>query len=595
MNILTDILSLFKRKKFRNHVKPDDVLVIGISEEPDIEGIASPVPYKDVKLVKYKDFLASAECENVNIPLGDPSAGVFKDTTTDPITGDCFDNFRKLKSLSLNLTITENGDFVEFDNLAEANTASNIGTGAGCFKQKTGEDFEFKSLTSVDGTVTITDNADTIDLSAGSSSFGVWSTVDALGELTYYSEYSAAVAAAVAGDTITLHANYTLSTGTGFDFKDQVNINLNGFTVTYSNTDTSSAFTDTVSGAVQLSMYNGNVVRTGQNNPGIESNTLALELINESSIACFGVKFINLDGWAIYVSASKIYGAEAFGDKGGIALANDYRLRDCYGYGTESAGISTTAGSRDGLVINCTGESPQSIGLNLEEAEVVNCVGYHKGSDNEAGAYLKNCNTVGIKGYSLTGSGVIIEGKSVNNCTGRTTTITAGTQPYIHGGVKLIDVLSAQDCHGFSNGDVNASGLVIVKQGGSNQKTKILNCSGSSSVLNTTGLVIIANNIKGTNDNILTLENCSAAGESLACELDSVNSGLSYKNLITILNSSFSTDQDAGICIEGTNTNQDLAYANCSFRTGDNSLGTPLVSITQTTTNTPDPQGNMYV
>lgn len=595
MNILTDILSLFKRKKFKNHVDPEDVLVIGISSEPDIEGIASPIPYKDVKLVKYKDFLASAECENVNIPLGDSNPGVFKDTTTDPITGDCFDNFRKLKSLSLNLTINENGDFIEFDNLAEANTASNVGTGAGFFKQKTGEDFEFKSLTSVDGTVTITDNADTIDLSAGSSSFGVWSTVDALGELTYYSEYSAAVAAAVAGDTITLHANYTLSTGTGFDLKDQVNINLNGFTVTYSNTDTSSAFTDAASGAVKLSMYNGNVVRTNQNDTGIENNTLALELINESSIACFGVKFINLDGWAIYVSTSKIYGAEAFGEQGGIALASDYRLRDCYGYGEERKGISTTAGSRDGLVINCTGESEQSIGLNLEEAEVVNCVGYDKGSDNEAGAYLKNCNTVGIKGYSITGSGVIVEGGNVNNCTGRTTTLTAGTQTYIHGGVKLIDVSKAQDCHGVNNGDVNASGLVIIKEGGSSKRTKILNCSGASSVLNTIGMTIIANNAKSTNDNVLTLENCSAAGENRACELDSVNSDPSYKNLITILNSSFSTDQDAGICIEGTNTNQNLAYANCSFRTGDNSLGTPLVSIVQTTTNTPDPQGNMYV
>ncbi len=595
MNILTDILSLFKRKKFRNHVKPDDVLIIGISEEPDIEGIASPVPYKDVKLVKYKDFLASAECENINVPLLDVNAGVFKDTTTNPITGDCYDNFRRLKSLSLNLNITENGDFVEFDNLAEANTASNVGTGAGCFKQKTGEDFEFKSLTSLDGSVTITDSLSTIDLSAGSSSFGVWSTVDALGELTYYSEYSSAIAAAVAGDTITLHANYTLATGTGFDFKNQVNINLNGFTVTYSNTDTSSAFTDAVSGAVQLSMYNGNVVRTGQNFVGGEDNTLALELINESSIACFGVKFMNLKGWAIYVSASKIYGAEAFGDKGGIALASNYRLRDCYGYGTEFSGISTTSSSINGLVINCTGESPQSIGLNLEEAEVVNCVGYHKGSDNEAGAYLKTCNTVGIKGYSITGSGVIVEGGNVNNCTGRTTTITAGTQTYIHGGVKLIDVLSAQDCHGVNNGDDNASGLVIIKEGGSTQNTKILNCSGSSSVLNTTGLTIIANNVSGTDVNILTLENCSAAGQRRACEVNSVNSDPAYKNLITILNSSFSTDDDAGICIQGTNTNQTLAYANCSFRTGDNSAGTPLSTITQTTTNTPDPQGNMYV
>ena len=148
MNILTDILSLFKRKKFITNVKADDVIVIGINEEPEIEGIASPVPYKDVKLIKYSDFLESTTCENVNVPLLDSSPAVFRNLSVDPVTGDCFNNFRRLKSISLNLTVNQNGDFIEFDNLAEANTASNIGDGIGIFKQKVGEDFEFKSITS---------------------------------------------------------------------------------------------------------------------------------------------------------------------------------------------------------------------------------------------------------------------------------------------------------------------------------------------------------------------------------------------------------------------------------------------------------------
>jgi len=52
----------------------------------------------------------------------------------------------------------------------EANTGSNVGTGDGVFKQKTGVDLEFKTL--IGGTnVTITNNADdlTIDVSGGSS------------------------------------------------------------------------------------------------------------------------------------------------------------------------------------------------------------------------------------------------------------------------------------------------------------------------------------------------------------------------------------------------------------------------------------------
>ncbi len=122
MNILTDILSLFKRKKFVSKADPLDVVVLGINEEPEIEGIASPVPYKNAKLIKVKDLLASSDSTYENLPIGDSNAGCFKDETTDPITGNPVVNFRRLKSLSLDLTIEENGDFIEFDLLSNKST-----------------------------------------------------------------------------------------------------------------------------------------------------------------------------------------------------------------------------------------------------------------------------------------------------------------------------------------------------------------------------------------------------------------------------------------------------------------------------------------
>jgi len=115
MNILTDILSLFKRKKFLTKADPEDVVVVGINEKPEIEGIASPVPYKNAKLIKIKDLLASDNITYQNLPVGDSNAGCFKDETLDPITGDPVVNFRRLKSLSLDLSIVENGDYIEFD------------------------------------------------------------------------------------------------------------------------------------------------------------------------------------------------------------------------------------------------------------------------------------------------------------------------------------------------------------------------------------------------------------------------------------------------------------------------------------------------
>jgi len=54
----------------------------------------------------------------------------------------------------------------------EIETASNIGTGAEVYKQKTGSNFEFRKLTSSDGSVTITQNADDINLQASSGGGG---------------------------------------------------------------------------------------------------------------------------------------------------------------------------------------------------------------------------------------------------------------------------------------------------------------------------------------------------------------------------------------------------------------------------------------
>jgi len=122
MNILTDILSLFKRKKFVSKADPLDVVVLGINEEPEIEGIASPVPYKNAKLIKVKDLISASDSTFENLPIGDSNAGCFKDKTTDPITGNPVVNFRRLKSLSLDLTIEENGDFIEFDLLSNKST-----------------------------------------------------------------------------------------------------------------------------------------------------------------------------------------------------------------------------------------------------------------------------------------------------------------------------------------------------------------------------------------------------------------------------------------------------------------------------------------
>ena len=107
MNILTDILSLFKRKKLTDDPKPDDVVVLGIHEPPEMTGVASPIPYKSVKLIKLRDLVVDQDiCPHVNV-VNDgtlTAAGVFKEVSDDP----CEVRFRSLVASGNNLTIVEN-------------------------------------------------------------------------------------------------------------------------------------------------------------------------------------------------------------------------------------------------------------------------------------------------------------------------------------------------------------------------------------------------------------------------------------------------------------------------------------------------------
>ena len=163
MNILTDILSLFKRKQFEDDPRPDDVVVLGIHEPPVMTGVASPIPYKSVKLIKLKDLVVDQDiCPHVNVINEGTltAAGVFKEVSDDP----CEVRFRSLVASGNNLTIVENVNEITFTTTGEPNTASNVGGAIGVFKQKTGENLEFKSLTSPTGTVSITGSTNTVDL-----------------------------------------------------------------------------------------------------------------------------------------------------------------------------------------------------------------------------------------------------------------------------------------------------------------------------------------------------------------------------------------------------------------------------------------------
>ena len=164
MNILTDILSLFKRKQIVEDLTPEDLIVVGRHEKPNMLGIASPIPYKSVKLVKVKDLnVTSLPCEYANLdndtnPLR--KAGVYINTTSNP----CTINLRSISVTGNNIDLVQNNNEIEISTTGEPNTALNVGGAKEIYKDKLGETLRFRTITADDGTIGVTENANTIDL-----------------------------------------------------------------------------------------------------------------------------------------------------------------------------------------------------------------------------------------------------------------------------------------------------------------------------------------------------------------------------------------------------------------------------------------------
>ena len=168
MNILTDVLSLIRRSVYAKKAGLDDVLVLGVNEEPDMTGVASPIPYKSIKVIKVRDLNVAAEhCDHANSPAN-PAAGtvgVYQKTVVDPTTQVCTIFYRSLKSMSSNLTlaVSADDDYIEITTLGEPNLAANVGTGKEVWKNKVGETLNFRTL--VEGTnITIGQTADELTI-----------------------------------------------------------------------------------------------------------------------------------------------------------------------------------------------------------------------------------------------------------------------------------------------------------------------------------------------------------------------------------------------------------------------------------------------
>jgi hypothetical protein len=164
MQILTDILSLFKRKQFVTDATPDDLVVLGRHEEPDMLGIASPIPYKSAKLIKVKDLISESTCAytNLNNGTGTNPVGIFASKTTDP---SCSINLRSICGTGNNISVSQNANEIEISTTGEPNNGVNVGSGVRVFENKVGENLRFRTLVSNNQTIGIEENSEEINLS----------------------------------------------------------------------------------------------------------------------------------------------------------------------------------------------------------------------------------------------------------------------------------------------------------------------------------------------------------------------------------------------------------------------------------------------
>ena len=100
MNILSDIYALIRNKQVTSEIKESDLFVLGRDEEPQMTGVASPVPTKTIKAIKAENLFSGGS----NLGTG---AKVFKDKVFNLL------RFRTLVSSDLSVTITENANEID--------------------------------------------------------------------------------------------------------------------------------------------------------------------------------------------------------------------------------------------------------------------------------------------------------------------------------------------------------------------------------------------------------------------------------------------------------------------------------------------------
>lgn len=279
------------------------------------------------------------------------------------------------------------------------------------------------------------------ELSGGSG--GRFGIADTNGVYTYYTTLTAAMTAAVSGQTIEVFADYTETGATEITIKNGVNINGNGHTFTKNTNDATHILITANSLNYECSIINYNFIRsvgsgrcmnTGINNTGrIDFTGTTFKNTGTGKAAeISGIDVLNLTGIStssaaaltflgnkikgvVGINTSSGVGLQLFGNgvtaelcsgesNSGIGFYCDGRSLNCTGYSVSAEGFFTLNFSQ-----NCTGRSISGTGFVTfyDTNEVLNCVGT---SVSGIGFSSQGGNASGCSGLSQSNYGTLLNG-----------------------------------------------------------------------------------------------------------------------------------------------------------------------------------------
>jgi len=409
-----------------------------------------------------------------------------------------------------------------------------------------------------------------------SGPFGIANT---LGVYTYYSTFSASMAAATSGQTVEMFADITETTNISIALKNGVNINGNGHTYTLNQAGTANCIQD---GGVAVNCAISNITFKRSGGTGSDVNTLPMyitgaskikgystNLIGDSTnIRCLTINNISAEVYGIYcegtspvtITSGALYNSEVRSLLLiGINVATNGRAVKCTGYGFYNGGILSA-----GTLIDCTAYDPAVGAMSITAGSATNCVGYGGGGPgitlSGTGA-LVNCTGYGVGGVGITINGGIY----AVGCIGYST---------VAAGIGMINGV-AYDCIGFST----ANNGISTTNSGANI-TELRSCSAISTTAVALNMANTTSGCKIYNTEAYSKWN-NAAGHGIV--VAGANAEI-VQCIIEVTNASAN-------CISGSSA-LTTKYANNAFKGSTVAVN---ANITQGIVNTHDNQGNILV